>query len=193
MNRLFATLSIASLCGCLTTFAQAQDEPAMAPEQMMEMMQKFATPGEHHELLGGLVGQWKTEMSMMGMPPTEGTAEGKWILGNRFVQLNYAGTMMGQQYEGIALYGYDNYKKKYTCSSIDSMSTDKKDSEGMLDQTGKIINFYGTMDEYLTGEHDKPVKYVVNMTNEDEFTLEIHDLQIGENSKVVGIKFTRVK
>ncbi len=193
MTRMITAIAIAALLACQTSTASAQDQPQMSPEQMMEMMKKFATPGEHHELLGGMNGQWKTEMSMMGMSPTEGTAEGKWILGNRFVQLNYAGTMMGQQYEGMALYGYDNYKKKYTCSSIDSMSTDKKDSEGMLDQSGKVISFYGTMDEYLTGEHDKPVKYVLDLTNEGEFTLEIHDLQIGENSKVVGIKFTRVK
>ncbi len=173
-----------------TAVSAWQDQPDMA--EMMKKMEAHATPGKPHEMLAGLVGKWKTSTTMMGMAATPGTAEYTSILGGRYIQQQYEGTMMGQPYTGMGLLGYDNYKKKFTSTWIDSVSTTKNDAEGMLDQTGKIINFYGTMDEYLTGEHDKPVKYVLDMTNPDRVVFEIHDLAIGANSKVVEIVYERV-
>ncbi len=53
---------------------------------------------------------------------------------------------------------------------------------------------YGTIDEYLTGEHDKMVKTVWRFISDDKMVLEIHDLPIGENNtKVVEITYTRKK
>lgn len=169
--------------------AFAQEQPS--PEEMMKKMREHATPGEAHAVLGKLVGKWKTEMTVMGAPPTEGKAECKWILGELYIQQTFSGNMMGMPFEGLGLMGYDNYKKKYTSTWVDSMSTTKNDAEGMLDQTGKVLSFWGTMDEYLTGEHDKPVKYVFDMSQDDVMKFEIHDLAIGENSVVVSIKYTR--
>lgn len=100
---------------------------------------------------------------------------------------------MGMPFQGMGLYGYDNYKKKFTSTWVDSISTTKNDSEGLIDRTGKVINFYGTMDEYLTGEHDKPVKYVLNMIDADQLEFEIHDLAIGADSLVVKVVYNRVK
>ena len=87
--------------------------------------------------------------------------------------------------------GYDNYKKKYTGTWIDSLSTTKNDMEGLLDRSGKIIHFYGSMDEYLTGEHDKPVKYVLDFSGDDQIVFEVHDLAIGADSMVIQIRYTR--
>ena len=126
----------------------------------------------------------------MGMK-SEGKAEFKWILGNRFIQQTYSGSMMGQEFDGLGLFGYDNYKKKFISTWVDSISTTKNDAEGLLDRSGKVINFYGTLDEYLTGEHDKPVKYVLDMSDEDQIRFEIHDLAIGKDSMVVEIRYTR--
>ena len=51
---------------------------------------------------------------------------------------------------------------------------------------------YGTLDEYLTGEHDKMVKYVWRFTSPTQMVLEVHDLPIGENNtKVVEITFRK--
>jgi len=57
---------------------------------------------------------------------------------------------------------------------------------------GKVLLTYGTIDEYLTGEHDKMVKYVWRFLSEEKIVLEIHDLAIGEfNTKVVEITYVR--
>ena len=49
-----------------------------------------------------------------------------------------------------------------------------------------------TLDEYLTGEHDKMVKYVWRFSSKDKMVLEVHDLPIGENNtKVLEISYAR--
>ena len=169
----------------------AQEGSQPDPAGMMKKMEEHATPGMRHALLGHLIGKWKTEMSVMGGPPTAGTAEFRWILGKRYVQQTFHGTMMGKEYEGMSLFGYDNYKKKFTGTWIDTLSTTKNDGEGLLDRTGRIITWYGTMDEYLTGEHDKPVRYVLDLTKDDELRFEVHDLVLGDNSKVIDIHYSR--
>jgi hypothetical protein len=49
------------------------------------------------------------------------------------------------------------------------------------------------MDEWMTGEHDKTVKYLTRIVDENTYVFEIHDLAIvpGE-TKVMEIEYTRV-
>ena len=66
--------------------------------------------------------------------------------------------------------------------------------EGDMDPGGKALLMYGTLDEYLTGEHDKMVKTVFRFLSEDEIVMEVHDLPIGEkNTKVFEIRYKRRK
>lgn len=185
----------------------AGDEPKAeadaAQAEMMKQWQKMATPGKPHEALKPLTGKWNTvtKMWMAGPsgPATEskGSAEYKWILGGRYLQETFDGKLMGMPYSGIGLLGYDNYKKKYTSCWVDSASTAMLKSEGLLDRTGKVLTYYGTMDEWLTGEHDKAVKFVFRIVNDDKHIFEIHDLGIvdgdKENTKVMEITYTRAE
>jgi hypothetical protein len=51
---------------------------------------------------------------------------------------------------------------------------------------------WGLMDEPMTGEVGKHVKYVTRVINDDKFIFEIHDLAIGgDKTKVVEIVYTR--
>ena len=61
-----------------------------------------------------------------------------------------------------------------------------------MTQSKDALVTYGTIDEYLTGEHDKMVKYVWRFRGDDAMTFEVHDLPIGEsNTKVVEVTFKR--
>ena len=61
-------------------------------------------------------------------------------------------------------------------------------------RVGETLIFYGTLDEYLTGENDKPVKSVYRWRDADHFTYEVHDLAIGEeNTKVFEVAYSRAK
>ena len=85
-----------------------------------------------------------------GKPPMEssGTVEMKSVLGGRFLQQEFTGNMMGQPYSGIGTTGYDNLRKKYVSTWIDSMGTGIFFMEGTASPDGKTIT--------LKGGHDEP-------------------------------------
>ena len=88
--------------------------------------------------------------------------------------------------------GYDNFKQSYVSTMISSLDTAMTHAEGDMDPSGNALLSYGTLDEYLTGEHDKMVKYVWRFPSKDKMVLEVHDLPIGEqNTKVLEISYAR--
>jgi hypothetical protein len=174
--------------------SQGGDADAMA--EMMKKAAKYTQPGEHHELLERLVGEWDTEIALvMGgqrTPAEKGRASGSWLMDGRWVQMRGEGSMMGRPLDSYLLFGYDNFKQSYVSTAVSSMDTAMLRSEGDVDpHTGALI-LYGTLDEYLTGEHDKMVKYVWRFPDEDTIVHEVHDLPIGESgTQVVEIRFRR--
>src|SRR5512132_4066810 len=73
---------------------------------MMEMMMKAATPGEQHKKLDAFAGTFDAKLKMWmdpSKPPEEstGTAESKWVLGNRYLEQHYEGSFMGQPFSGL--------------------------------------------------------------------------------------------
>lgn len=178
--------------------AQSGDDAAAQMAQMMEKMARYTEPGSHHELLKRFVGTWETETRffMGGSPtaPERGEAVTRWQIDGRWLITETKGAMMGRPVQTCTLMGYDNFKQSYVVTSISSMDTAMNRSEGDLDPGGKALLLYGTLDEYLTGEHDKMVKTVIRFVSDDEHVMEIHDLPIGEhNTKVVEITYRRKK
>jgi hypothetical protein len=197
--RLIATGIVIGLSSALVGSTVASQDEGAPPDMdaMMAMWAKVATPAEQHEMLQFFVGEWDvTSRAMMdpSAPPMEskGTASFVPVLGGRFIQQDYKCEFMGQPLEGIGLMGFDNYKKKFNMFWADNMGTAMYNAEGLLDQTGKVITCYGSMDEWMTGELDKAVKYVQRITGENSFVFEMHDLGIvpGE-TKVMEIEYRR--
>ena len=83
-------------------------------------------------------------------PPMEstGSAEMKTLLDGRFLEQNFTGDMMGQPYNGVGITGYDNLRKKYVSTWIDSMGTGIFVMEGTGSADGRTIT--------LKGQHAKP-------------------------------------
>ncbi|MEM7052588.1 MAG: DUF1579 family protein [Acidobacteriota bacterium] len=96
--------------------------------QAMASAMALAQPGDCHKPLGAQVGQFNVKMKIYpgpGAPAIEadGTSEGAWILGGRFVETNYSATIMGQPFEGQGVEGFDNQTKEYTGTWRDTMGT----------------------------------------------------------------------
>ena len=149
--------TLAGLCIVLTvSVAMAKDKkPAkeMDPQAMMEVYQKLATPGEPHKLFATLAGNWTTttkEWMEPGKPPMEstGTADMKMLLDGRFLYQEFTSQMMGQPFSGIGIDGYDNLRKKYVTTWMDTMGTGFFTMEGTASGDGKTIT--------LKGQHDEP-------------------------------------
>lgn len=179
---------------CVPAPAAAQSQSEMAAA--MAKAKRFTQPGDAHKLLERFVGKWTTELRMFGMgkptPPERGTAEFSWLMPGRWLKMESTGSMMKLPTQTFMLLGYDNFKQSYVTTNISSLDTAMTHAEGDLDPSGKALISYGTLDEYLTGEHDKMVKYVWRFNSPGEMVLEVHDLPIGEtNTKVVEITFRK--
>lgn len=178
---------------------QAQPGAKPAGTDMAAMMAKarrFTQPGEAHKALARFVGKWTTEtrvfMAGKPTPPEKGTSEFSWLMPGRWLKHESNGTLMGQPMKTFLVLGYDNFKMSYVSSQVSSLDTAMTYAEGDMDPGGKALLMYGTLDEYLTGEHDKMVRYIWRFPSADRMVVEIHDLPIGENNtKVIEIVFTR--
>lgn len=194
-------IALASMCFAAGVALAASRGPAAAPEQdppadeAMARWMATIQPGEQHELLKRFEGEWDSVLTMSGMGApiaSAGTSTSRAVLGGRFIMSNDSTTMMGQPWESVSFLGFDRFKNKFIACSMSTMGTNMLTMEGLLDQAGKVITLYGPMDEPMTGEHDKTVKYVFRLIDENNYVFEIHDLGIvpGE-TKVIEVKYTR--
>jgi len=179
--------------------AGAQEKQAPNMDEMMKKMMEAATPGPMHKRLEAFVGKWDVKTSMY-MDPTKppvvssGSAEFTSSLGGRYIKEEFAGEMMGKPMNGIGFNGYDNLRKKYTMFWIDDMGTVMSTGDGNVDESGKVMTYYGKMDEPTTGEYDKNVKYVSRWVDDNKFIFEIQDLSRPEpNTKVLELEYSREK
>lgn len=138
---------------------QAAKQPEMTAEQRaaMEAWMKAATPGEGHKALEPMIGNWNVTMTMWekpGGPPQKsvGTAEDAWVLGRRFVEERVHSEMNGMPFEGLGYTGYDNFKKEYVGSWMDTMGTMMMISSGTADASGKTITTTSTVDDVVSGK-----------------------------------------
>jgi hypothetical protein len=173
------------------------DKSSSAEE--MEMMKKWetaATPGAQHKALEPLVGDWNIESkSWMSpdAPPMEskGTTTTRWILGGRFLQDDFSGEFMGKPMKGLGITGYDNLKKKYNSFWVDEGGTAMYVSEGEAGSDGKTFTFTGKMDDPMTGEKDKTMKFVVRIDSKDKHTFQMFDASKGKDTKCAEMVYTR--
>lgn len=154
--------------------APAMDEKTAA---MMAAWEKAGTPGEAHKKLEPFVGTWETKSKHWmkpGDPPEEaaGVTETRWVLGNRFLEMRYEGPMMGQPFTGVGYTGYDNIKKKYVGSWMDSMTTAMMTSVGDADASGKVMNFTIACNDPMTGK-PMTMKEKITVTDNDHHTMEM--------------------
>lgn len=139
---------------------------------------KMGAVNENHAYFKGLAGRWKvTSQGWMapGTPPqtTQGTAVGELILGGRFLEMKYEGTIFGQPFEGLQIFSYDNLKKKYVTFWIDNTSTAFYFTGGTRDTAANTVNETGLWQDPLTGGMTK-VRSITKWVGPDEFIYELY-------------------
>lgn len=178
----------------LLLLAASQDPkaPLPSPQEIEAMMAKakgFTQPGPNHKHLERFVGTWTTEtrftMGDQKTPSEVGETVCTWSIPGRWIEMKATGKLMGKPYQAQVLLGHDNFKQSFVMTTVNNVDTAMLRSEGDLTRDGKALILYGTLDEYLTGEHDKMVKYVYRFLSADHIVLEVHDLPIGETGTMV--------
>jgi len=195
---LVLTLSVSN-----ESFSQEKKKSAKktpSEEEMMKRWQESMTPGAQHKMLEESVGTWDAEVKMWMKGPTgepmvsKGTSESKMVLGGRYLQQDFTGEMMGQPFVGTGFTGYDNFKKKYVSFWIDNMSTGMSTMDGVPDKSGKSVTMWGKMDDPMTGEKGKKIKYVTRFVDKDTQVFETYDVSAhGDKKPTMLITYKRKK
>ncbi len=191
----FRTLACGFALGAATTLVSTQVVSQVAEDDIdrADLMQKwtqFALPGEHHDRFEFHAGKWDSTYTIWlegsDRPPVIGktVVSSKLIFGGRFLETRMRGTTQmefnGEKrelpIEGIGYLGYDNFKEKYVHFWIDSGGTGIYYSEGTSDKSGKVTTFFSTVDEWQTGERDKPYKMVQTIIDKDTVKMVLYDL-----------------
>ena len=176
-------------------------EAAAMQKEMEAKMMEAGTPGPEHKEMAKNAGTWDADIKFLDFatgqwsPPMKGTMKMEPVMDGRYMMMAFEGTMeMGGQsmpFKGMGIQGYDNIKKKYFSTWIDSMSTAFMKSEGT--KTGNTITLMGTMPNPQTGQ-DMKSKEVVTQTDADHMKFEMHcDMGGGEQMKMMEINYTRKK
>jgi hypothetical protein len=203
--RIFRAAAALAVGALLALPAAAEEKPkapeapkAPSQEEVMKAWMAVASPGEAHKKLEPVVGTFtvKTKSWMdPSKPPEEtvGTSENKWVLGNRYVEQRAEGQMMGQPFSGIGYTGYDNYKKKYVGTWMDSMGTMIMNTTGTMDASGKKLTSWSTIDDVVVKKPVK-IKTLLTIVDNDHHLFEMWGPDPGGKSyKMVEISYTRKK
>jgi hypothetical protein len=174
------SLPLLVLCAASVAGSASAGDPAAKSadqQKMMEMWQALAVPSAAHKQLETMVGTWDTKVTSWmepGAPPMEssGTSENRMVLGGRWLEQRFEGSFMDSPFHGIGYTGYDNYKKQYVGTWMDTMSTCMMNTTGTADAAGKTMTFMGSMDDPMTGGTCQ-MKEVVTIVDKDHHKFEM--------------------
>jgi hypothetical protein len=165
---LFIT-AILGVC-CINANAQSANE--------MKAWQNYMTPGTMHKWLAKQVGTWESEVSQWmdpSQPPTKAKATDvvTMTLNGLFQIGNYSSTMMGMPFKGQSTLGYNNAKKEFVSTWIDSFGSGMVYMTGQYDEATKTLSLAGTQTDPMTGK-DSVIKQINVYHDDNSYTSTIY-------------------
>lgn len=201
---------IVSLAFAYPVFAQNKEgekKKADKPPGEMDMaaIMEMSKPGPNHKLLARNVGHWTYIMKLWADPeakgpPSEstGTSVTRELMGGRYFISEHTGKMEmpgpdGKpapfQFQGTAIDGYDNVKKKFVSTWIDNMSTLITMSEGDYDAATKTFTHRSEF-EAMPGSKTK-MRQVIKIVDDDNVLIEFFEVRGGKEVRTMEIKSRR--
>ena len=98
---------------------------------------------------------------------------------------------MGQPFEGLSRFGYDNVEKKYVSTWTDNFSTGLMIDRGSYDAKTKTWTMTGTVTDPMTGQ-EMDSKSVIEIEGPDKYTITAYGGPAGgELAKSMVLIYTR--
>jgi len=147
-------------------------------EADLHAMMAAAMPGPQHQHLAKMVGDWtftNTFWMGPGAPPqtSTGTMHAEAMMGGRYVEHHWMGSMMGQPFEGRGTDGYDNVSKMWVNSWIDNMGTGILNGSGTCNDAMSTCTYMSKMWDPTTGK-ETSMKSVITWVSDNEFHNEMY-------------------
>ncbi|WDF59720.1 DUF1579 domain-containing protein [Flavobacterium sp. KACC 22758] len=170
---------------------QAEAEPVLDSAAQMKAWQAYATPGNPHKMMADEVGTWNCDMIFWSEPngkseKAASVAVIRMILGGRYQEADYKGTMMGQPFEGKSTLAYNNASQEYTTTFVDNMGTGMMVAMGKYDEKTKSMELKGEMVNPLNGKKT-PYREVYTIVDPTTRKMEMFDTKNGTEYKSMEI------
>jgi hypothetical protein len=157
----------------------------------------LSKPGSSHRLLESFVGEWDVELTFWSDPDSAGESslghsQISWILGKRFLQEQFSGTLAGADYRGMGIMGYDNAAKRFKTVWADSLNTALTTSSGRFSPDGKTVDLESEVyDPLVSGL--KVVQSKLQIESADSYTFFMTDTSPeGKKFKSLEMRYRRV-
>ena len=151
-------------------------------------------PGPEHKVLELWAGNWDATVTMQtGAPQPEvskATYTSRVGLGGRWLTGEFKGQMMGETFEGRDVLGYDQAKKSYVGTWIDSMSTSIMTSTGTWDAASQTLTMSGMGMDPASG---KEVKHIMKTSFRGTDTMAFSILVEGAPGPMLSIEYKKKK
>ncbi|MTH17910.1 DUF1579 domain-containing protein [Flavobacterium sp. LC2016-01] len=169
----------------------AEAEAPVDSAAQVKAWQAYATPGEPHKIMADEVGTWTCDMTFWYEPngkpeKASSTANVKMLLGGRYQETDYKGTIMGSPFEGKGTLAYNNVSKEYTNTFIDNMGTGMMVATGKYDEGSKTIELKGEIVNPVSGKK-APYRELYTIVDATTRKMEMFDTKNGAEYKSMEI------
>lgn len=171
-----ALLATTLLCGSpVAANSEAQSGPGSKPDAAAT--NTSGEPGSHHQQLADhFVGKWNVEQTLWSAGPAPikelGTEVGELTFAGRHVISTLTSQFSGQPYTGVSIMSYDNDKRKYYSTWVDSLSTSQFRCEGDYSSQNTTYIFHCGMNDPKNPKGAIPVRGVIRIDDSQSHTVE---------------------
>jgi hypothetical protein len=123
------------------------------------------------------VGEWDVKLTFWSDPKgagqsSTGRSQISWVLGNRFIQEQFSGTIAGEEYRGIGIMGYDNGSRRFKTVWVDSLNTALTTSSGRFyPDTSTLVLESEVYDPLVSGVKKVHSKFQIESPNSYTFVM----------------------
>lgn len=170
--------------------------PAMDSAAMMKAWEAFRAPGDMHKLLATFNGQWVADVTTYmdpSRPPikSQATQIFKPIMGGLYQAGHMTGTIMGMNFEGQSINGYDNAKKIFVSTWIDNLGSGVINMTGSWDEATKTLHYKGSQTDPVTGK-DVPIRQELKVLDVNTYLLTMYGAGMdGKETKFMEATYKR--
>ncbi|MBC7834395.1 MAG: DUF1579 domain-containing protein [Phycisphaerales bacterium] len=175
---------------------KAPDGSGMSQEEELAWTLASMT-NDNHQRLEEMLGDWDCKAKFWMDPSAPamemtGTSKNAFVLGGRWLRQDFTSTFMGQPFTGLGYTGYDNIKKTYIGTWMDTMTTGMMTSEGKFDEATNTYTFTGWILDPMNKKN--AFRHVMKIDNENQHTFSMFESKGGEaERKTAEMVYTRKK
>ena len=180
-NPRYASLICSLLVTGAVVLGAVSSEQNPLPDELVAasgLPQEMPKPGPEHAWLAKQIGTWETKHQLRFGPNTPwikytGTVKTKSSCGGFWITTVTESTILGMPIEGQQQLGFDQHKKEFVATWIDSFADYLVVYTGTLSDDKKVLTLSGSVRDPNNLDKGIPMKMVVTMKSDDELATQM--------------------